>query len=289
MRIGIDIGGTRIKIAGLEDERVIFKKELSFSLKEEPDRVVSRIKQAVRDISISSIGIGIAGLVEYKKGLLISSPNLPLWKGINIPLLFRDFFNTNIAVDNDANVYAWGEYRIFYRDLDNFLLITMGTGIGSGIILKGEVYHGSRMLAGEIGHITIIPDGRYCLCGNKGCLEVYIGSKGILDMAWNRGLQVEEVYDIYALAKKGNRKAKEVFEKVGVYLAIGLTNVIQLLDPDTIVLGGGVSNAFELFYPSLEQELKQRIYEWNVRSVYIRPSQLGSFGGAIGAAFLPEP
>ena len=242
--------------------------------------------------NISAVGISIAGDVDGKNGILRYSPNLPKWTNVHLKKYFEKKLNVPTVVDNDANCAAYGSYIIDgQRKYKNFITVTLGTGIGGGIIINGKLYRGSTGSAGEIGHITINPDGPKCSCGNNGCLEAYIGTKGIIKIANDFGLKSKSGITpaiIADKARKGNRQAIRVYEKFSEYLAVGVGSLINIFNPDMLTFSGGVSNNWDLIEKRFFDELKKRAFKTPLEHVKIIKSKNPGNLGAIGAALLSQ-
>ncbi|MFH0947548.1 MAG: ROK family protein [Elusimicrobiota bacterium] len=291
--IGVDIGGTKVLIA-LVDENGVFKKSVRFptadgNSKEVSEKIITEIKKFGGDIS--AVGISIAGDVNNKDGVLRYSPNLPKWTNVPLKKYFEKKLNIPTVVENDANCAAYGSFVIDGEEKHkNFITVTLGTGIGGGIIIDGKLYRGSTGTAGEIGHITINPDGPKCNCGNCGCLEAYIGTKGIIDMATNSGLKNKNitVKIIAQMARKGDNRALEVYKKFSEYLAAGVGSLINIFNPDMITFAGGVSNNWDLVEKRFFDELKKRTFKTSFEHVKIIKSKNHENLGVIGAALLAK-
>lgn len=301
--IGIDIGGTNTKLIVADKTGKIFR-TLRFSTLPEKgvDSFIQRLSENVLKLKneygdeIKSIGIGSAGDVDPEKGVIRYSPNLD-WRNVELTSHVTRLTSLYCVVENDANMAAWGAFATeFGKKKVNAFVITLGTGIGSGIILDGKLYHGSTGSAGEAGHLIIENNGRLCNCGKRGCLEAYCGSIGILKRAG------EVIKDTNAFVKKyyaggefntialtkaalsGDKTAIKLFEDTGKYLGHGLSNMILLLNPEYIILTGGVSNAKELFLPSMLEVFKNQPISTPFESVKVKVSdnpELGSIGAAL--------
>ncbi len=185
-------------------------------------------------------------------------------------------------LENDANCMALGESTFGYgKNIKNLVCVTLGTGVGAGIVINNKIYTG-RSNAGELGHITIDINGYKCKCGRRGCLEEYVSARGIKRTAKKLGIN-KNILEIYEMAKLGSIKAKKVYETTGTYLGIGLSTLVKLLDPDLIVIGGGISNAGDLILKPAVKEMKKRTF---FRTPSVKIAKLKDNAGAIGAACL---
>jgi len=310
LAVGVDIGGTNIKIALVADgPRVLVRRLLPMSSKDRPEAVIARLSGAVREIgsqvqaTIPPVGIGCAGLIDAGLGVVRVSPNLSTWRDVPVVSLLSQALSVKVKLDNDANAFSVAEG--FYgaaKDLDNAVFVTLGTGVGGGLKLKGEIFTGSCGFAGEIGHVTIDPDGPLCACGNRGCLESFAGSGRIVRRArtlieeegkqkeWlARGLSSLDdltARDLGEAAKDGNEIAEKVFAEAGEYIGITLAGVINLLNPEIVVIGGGVSNAGEPLFRAIRATVTRRAMAPSSKCVEIVSALFGDDAGVIGAAMI---
>lgn len=249
MRIGIDLGGTFIKAGLVDGSRVLKKISRPTEAEKGKQRVIRNVLDSIVELDkgkIESVGIGSPGQIDHSTGMVRSSSNLPI-ANVNFPGIILQELNIPAKIENDANCFALGEFlHGAGKGAQNMVGITMGTGIGSGIILQGKLYTG-RNSAGELGHTIICIDGPLCTCGKKGHIEAYIGTKGIQRL-FGKSISPEE---IFKLAAKKNTKALKTWYAVGKYLGCGLANIIHAYDPDVIVIGGSVSNAWKFFGKSM--------------------------------------
>lgn len=297
VKVGIDLGGTRIKM-GLVDKngRVSHRREVDTPFNAKRSEIIDSIANNVRETLLESglkkrdivgIGIGVPGPVDSKKGIVRYFPNIKGWEGVPLRSILGRRLGLKVALDNDVNAMTLGEYRFGAgKGALNLICITLGTGVGGGIIINGEVYRGSTMCAGEIGHIPINEKGPRCNCRGIACLERYIGNRYILQRArkiFGRGITLERL-DV--LAKKGNKKALGIWTDVAKKLATALTGVVNLLNPDIIVIGGGVSKAGQLILGPLRKEIQSRAMKDQARHVKIVRASLGNDAGIIGASLL---
>lgn len=303
--IGIDIGGTNTKLVVVNRAGKLLAHE---RFRTEPSKghafFIKRLADVVacfrRDYGrqLVSIGIGAAGDVDPQRGVLRFSPNLA-WRAVKIADPLEKLTGLPCAMENDANMAAWGAYELeLRRKTEDILTLTLGTGIGSGMILGGKLYHGSTGTAGEAGHLKIVPDGRDCHCGARGCLEAYCGSYAI--MARARELIKNESAFVKKFAAPGHEKfnticltnaaaaghaaARKVWAETGHYLGMGLAGLILVLNPGCVVLTGGVSRARKWFMPAMQKVLNKQQIKTPFEKVKIRISDnadLGSYGAAL--------
>lgn len=303
--IGVDIGGTNIKVVLVSEEGDILT-SVTEPTPTGPDVSSDKIKnlliKILKDIllknNIIGIGFGVAGLIDRKNGVAIGSPNIPVINGFPVKKTFEEEFSLPIVVENDANTYAYGEKWVGTgKDIDNFALLTLGTGVGGGIIYKGELFEGTA----EIGHMVIEPQGRLCTCGSFGCLESYTSGRAIIDRtisSLEKGTKsiLKECCDgnfykitpvhVYKAAFEGDNLSREVFREVGQYLGIGIANVVNIFGPDAVILGGGLIGAWDLFIEELKKEFSKRAFKSLSAHLEILKTTLKEDGGSIGAAGL---
>jgi len=265
--------------------------------------VVSRLTQnltsANEDHEVVACGVGSAGLVDTRTGVVRLSPNLPEWHDVELRRMVAEAIGLPIRIENDANAAAYGEYLAgAARGTTNAVVLTIGTGIGGGLILNGSLYRGGGF-AGEVGHMTIERDGDPCPCGNAGCLErmanaeaVVRGVRRLLDGGRESVLAVTGVAkaltakEVGRAAAAGDAVATEALEEVGRALGAGLANLVLTLDPDVIVIGGGVAAAGEPLLAPTRAEMAQRCYGSSVSLPRVVPAELGNTAGVVGAALL---
>jgi len=309
--VGVDLGGTFIKTALITlSGEIIRKLEIPSDTGKGPDGVIENICRSIDTIvdqcgltmdAVEAIGIGSPGPLDTRKGIVWNAVNLPGW--INIPLRdrIRERFQIHTILENDANAAAFGEYwRGAGRGSALMLAYTLGTGVGGGIIIDGKLIRGSTDGAGELGHITILPEGDLCSCGNRGCLEAYASATSLVRRTrqkLNRGAVsilskwMEEGRSLTAKlideAHLSNDSfAREALEEVGYFLGLGISGVVSALNPDTVVLGGGMMGAGEVILEPLRREVKRRVFPQHFNHLKIAAAMLGNDAGVIGAAGL---
>lgn len=304
--LGIDIGGTSIK-GGLVNEKGEIKKNFSLSIdkklhqNDQIKTLIKLIKDEYNENEFSGIGLGIPGTVNPEIGSVLYSNNLR-WSNLEITRMFKEAFpNKEIAIDNDANVAALAE-TIFgvAKSEKNVVLITLGTGVGSGIIIDGKIYKGENGRGAEIGHSLLVMDGIECTCGRKGCFEMYASASALIRQAneacksrpnsrlakakLNADLDGKTVFEI---AKKGCKTAQKVVDNYVKYLGEGLINICNVFRPSTIVLSGGIANSGNYLIDKVVAYLEKNNYGFPpMEKVNIKCSILGYNSGIIGAASL---
>ncbi|MFH1148761.1 MAG: ROK family protein [Pseudomonadota bacterium] len=305
--IGLDIGGTHFRLStvdewGHHDRIEKFSSESRLGPQNMIDRLAEHIFDTVRGEDrgpIVGIGIGIAGAIDHINGIVRFSPNLPGWDYVPLAEILSKKLGLPVFVDNDVNLIALGEKWLGAgRDYENFLCMTLGTGVGGGLILNHKIWHGCGT-AGEIGHMTIDPDGALCNCGNNGCLETLASATALLRMAFEgfregrTGLLAQKISAdpgslsaslIAEMAEKGDIWARQLFEKLGESLGIAIANVMNLLCLDAIIIGGGISDAWHLFIKALKAEYGRRVMPGTKPEVPTIPWRLKDAAGIIGAA-----
>lgn len=258
--IGVDLGGTNIRAGLVLCNKVIKKVEVKTEPKKGKNIVIKNLVKAISRVmtkDVAGIGIGSPGPLDYRKGLIIRTKNIPLER-VNLKKILEKKFNVPVFVDNDANCFALGEAVYGAgKKFDAVVGLTIGTGVGGGIIIEKKIFHG-RNDAGELGHTTINFKGIKCNCGNIGCLEEYVSARGIIRLA--KGLNAKTPLEVYNLALMGNKKAINVFEKMGFYLGVAVANFVNIFDPDVVIIGGGISNAWKFFSKSMEKTVKEKAY-----------------------------
>ncbi len=334
--IGVDLGGTNLRIAAVGGRGELLERiSLVTRLDLGRDHVIQEMCEAIQLLSSKfsahgsflGVGIGIPGIMDFESGTLRKAANLAGWENYPVRAEIERRLKTRVVLDNDGRVAALGEHWLGAgRGLDDMAILTLGTGIGGGMVLGGKIWHGVNGMAGEFGHVTIEPEGEPCGCGNRGCAERYASASAIVRMArevMNSGespaLAQAEASDaefgakaIYDLAIGGNSEARRIFETVGRALGILLADLVNVLNLEMYVLGGGVAKAWDAFAPRMFEELRQRsvVYSANApaealgdisadtdaaiptknhaeRKTIITQARLGSDAGLYGAAHLP--
>lgn len=312
-RIGIDVGGTNVKIALVDKSgKIIYSNSVPTYAKMGYEYTVNNIKQAIKDLmketntiakDIDGIGFDFPGQVDYKTGVVKLAPNIPGWVNVPIAQMIEEEFHIPTRIDNDVRCAALGEMKFGAgQGCENFVCITVGTGIGSGLVVNGQLVRGASNAAGEIGHIKLqMKDGLICGCGDTGCLEAYASGPSIVAMAQDyikggKSTKFREMaaaeggeitpYMVAKAAEAGDPVAKRIFEIVGEYIGIGLTSVINLLNPEKVIIGGGVAEAGDLLLDPIRKTIKERAMVVAGSAVEIVPAQLGNSAGVIGASML---
>lgn len=306
--IGIDLGGTKILTAVADlNKKILAEVKVDTEALKGPGHVIGNIVRSavlamersnIKLKDIVKIGVGAPGPIIFKKGIIVSPPNLPGWNKLNLKARLESIFRKPVVVDNDANLAALAESkRGAGKGKQNMIYMTVSTGIGGGIILNGKLFRGSIGGAGEIGHTIIQKEGApKCGCGNIGCLEV-MGSgtaitnmakrsakKGslILKLAGNNRAKIDAVV-VSDAARKGDPLAKSIINEAGENIGIGIANMVNIINPEMVVIGGGISNMGDLIFSPIRKSFKKHVLEVPGKGVRIVKAKLGTKVGLVGA------
>ncbi|WP_106769367.1 ROK family glucokinase [Paenibacillus faecalis] len=306
--VGVDLGGTAIKVGICNEEGQLLQTyEGPTETSKGVDTVIGNIEKYVRHIveqspysweQLVGIGAGVAGFTNIREGIIILAPNVG-FKDVPIRALLEERLGKPVRIDNDANVAALGEaWSGAGRGVDNCVCYTLGTGVGGGIIINGKIYQGFGGMAGELGHITVVPDleAIQCGCGKMGCLETVSSATGIIRMAKDaveRGdrtslalvnnIAAKEVFDA---AKAGDEVALRIVNRAAYYLGKSMASVAAVLNPEVFIIGGGVSKAGDILFNEVRSVFSKLTPEPLQRGVRIVPAELGNDAGVVGAAGL---
>ncbi len=308
--IGVDIGGTNLRAASIDRNGKIFsrtsrssdaKKGIGYLM----ENLISLLTEIIEDENISGIGIGIPGIMDVDKGILTQAPNISEVKNYPIKekLMHALGSGIDVTVENDANCAALGEWWLGAgKDVDSLIILTLGTGLGGGIMLNGRLWRGANGMAGEIGHMTVDPDGPKCNCGNFGCLESFASAEAIRRMVKeglrNKNLktilrnEIENVTindipeTVGRAARIGDKFSLEIWASFGKALGIAIANLTNLLNVEMIIIGGGLANSWELFIETALFEAKKRGLSAPIENVEIKKCVLGDDAGLLGAGYL---
>jgi len=308
--IAIDCGGTNIKAAIVNQEGQILEckrrpSEAQRGIGAVVENLAGLIKELAQEHQVSAVTLGIAGVINLTRGIITQSPNIP--GGVDFPIrqeLLRLLYPLDLPVliENDANAYALGElWKGAGRDLNSFICLTIGTGVGGGIVLGRQIWRGEDGAAAEIGHMVIYPDGERCLCGNQGCLEAYASAVAIqrrVREAFRKKVssRLWEIIDyepgrvtpelLYRVASQGDPFAQGVWAEVGKALGIAFSNLINIFNPEAIIVGGGLAQAWSLFIPEAKREVEKRALWAPTQRVRFLLAALGDDAAILGAAYL---
>ena len=308
MYAGIDLGGTNIA-AGLVNDNgeILIKASVPAGAKRPSEEIISDmanlVKKLVEDYGItmdelSSIGIGSPGLIDSDSGVVLQIANLNL-ANVNLSAELEKLTGIKTYVGNDANCAAYAEHLYGASKGANFsVMVTLGTGIGGGIILKNKVYTGHKFGAGEIGHLIIAAGGKRCGCGRRGCFEAYASASGLINMTKHKAINhpnsllnsisINEINGktAFDFAKQGDHASQEVVDEYINYLAVGIGDLLRILYPDVIVIGGGISKEGENLLEPLRKKLREEVaFDYETEIV---AAKLGNDAGIVGAAMLEK-
>lgn len=299
--IGIDLGGTNIVSAVVDAKgKVLGKDKRPTQASLGAEGVIDRIAESARAASSASglpwsshlsVGIGSPGPLDPKKGIIIYTPNLN-WKNVPLVAILKKKLKKKVFLENDANLAALGESWIGAGKGEGVVLcLTLGTGVGGGLILDGKIFGGAWGVSNHIGHIVVDPNGPKTPYGNSGILEQYVSATGIVRMAEERGIQLpegapREAHTFQKMAEQGDLEAFKVYEFAGKMLGVGLTSAIHLINPDMVIFSGGVAGAGDLLIQPMMKELKTRCFASHLKDLKFRMAKLGDNMGVVGAARL---
>lgn len=303
-----DLGGTHLRVATVDRSGKIYCREMQPTPRaEKPNEIVRALIDAVHKCerstieqggAISAISVVVPGTVNISEGVVVKAPNVPCLDGFRLAAALESELDWPVILENDANAAAVGEmWRGAGQGYRTLICVTLGTGVGGGIILDGKLWRGVDGSAGEIGHIGVDPfAGVPCMCGSRGCLEVYASATAIVRMTrearpnyptsilhHTENLTSEKIYQA---GREGDELAIEVFRRMGVYLGIGLASLINVLNPEIVVIGGGLANGWDLFEKHMHQQVIERAFPIPAGRVKILRAQCGDDAGLLGAARL---
>jgi glucokinase len=308
--LGIDLGGTKIITALVDGKgRIIARDYRQTKAQHGPGTVVAQMTEAATNViaesgadttRIRGVGVAAPGPIDAESGVVTAPPNLPGWKDVPLRHLIHDRLGLPTALENDAGAAALAEHRFGAgRGTRHMIYVTASTGIGGGFILDGALYAGATGAAGEIGHMTILPHGPYCGCGNQGCLEALASGRAIAREARDRVRQgadtlVRELAGddperitaklVAQAADQGDVEATNILDEAMTYLGIGMANLVNLFNPELIVIGGGLTNMGERLFGPVRSIIDQRAFPASAQAVRVAPAELGDDVGVLGAA-----
>ncbi len=294
--IGVDLGGTNLRAAAISSTGEIIAKiagraELSQGRDVVVDDMVNSIVQLRGRCGpgdLRGVGIGVPGFILMEKGLILNSNNLPEFEGFPVRDVIEQKLGTSVVLENDANAAALGEKWIGAgRSVKDLVLLTLGTGIGGGIVCDGKVLHGFLGMAGELGHLTVVPNGNPCGCGNQGCLEKHASATAISGMARMMHLcENPTAEDVYRMAQNGDEKARRIFEVMGSALGMAIAMLVNVFNFPLYLLSGGPLPAWEFFAPAMLAEARKRSFSFRNSDTRVEKAILGNEAGLFGAAYL---
>ena len=297
--IGVDVGGTNIKFglidpAGkialrshLSTKRYIRNKNLLIRA------IVAEIRDLIKNAGVAArevrgIGFGLPGLIDPSRGVVNFLPNIPGWKNVPLARMIKDQLKVPVMIENDVNLITLGEWKFGAgKGIRNLVCMTLGTGVGGGLIINDQLYQGETFVAGEIGHMPLNEDGPACNCGGWGCFERYVGNQQLEQRAahifHNNRIRLE---DVFLLAKQGNKRAIQFWHEVGVHIGNALVGIVNVLNPKMIIIGGGVSHNLVFMQKSIQRVIQERAMSVQAKTVKIVKARLGDDAGILGAKVL---
>jgi len=295
--IGIDLGGTNLK-AGLLDKNYIMRDKIVLVTKKFVNKqglisaIIFAIESLIKDNNLNKkqvlgVGIGVPGPVNYQKGIVHFLPNIPGWREVKLKGILEKKLELPVSIDNDAKAMTLAEYKFGNaRKFKNILCLTLGTGVGGGMIIGGSLYRGKDNAAGEIGHLPINEEGPRCNCGGIACLETYIGNAKILKLARAKFNKVISLEELSRLASKGDKKSCAIWSSVGRHLGVALSGLVTVLNLDAIIIGGGVAGAGKILFDEVKDTIRKRSMSVQAARVKILKAKLKNDAGIIGASIL---
>lgn len=310
LRIGVDIGGTKTSAAVVDDDGRIVRRARRDTPAQDVEAIAASVVEVVRELidadddPLATVGVACAGFVDAAGETVLFAPNLA-WRDTPLQAVLQEQLGVPVVLENDANAAAWGEFRYGpARDVDDMLLITVGTGVGGGVINDGHLLRGAHGVAAEVGHLRVVPGGIRCGCGNRGCWEMY-ASGTALEREARELVRAESPHAarltelcggdperlrgrmVTAAAEEGDRAALELLEELGTWLGEGIASLVAVLDPALVVVGGGLSAAGDMILEPARAAYERQVTGRGHRPIgQIVPATLGNDAGMIGAADL---
>ncbi len=310
--VGIDLGGTNVRLALVSPKgEILARWERATGAAPSQDAMVAALAEDLsvcekearsRGLEVQGVGLGIPGRILSQEGLVVFSPNLQALNDCHLVALLQPRLKWPVFLENDANLFALGEYWLGAgAGHQNLLGITLGTGVGGGLILNGRIWQGSAGTTGEIGHITVEPEGTKCHCGNRGCLETLASASWTVawvkeQLAQGAPSWLQDLYltdpdairgeTLVAAALNRDPLAQRAFDRVGRSLGLAIASVVHLLGLSRVIIGGGFAGAWEVFHPAMSEEIFRRLTLFPPDAVSVSPAQLGDDAGLLGAARL---
>lgn len=289
--LALDLGGTNARFAAIRNDGELIARARAITPRvgsSEP--ILAMISKGFGEVAELAAGqniVGAAAAVPFGsgQGVLTNLPNLPALEGVDLGLELSKCTNLPVEIINDATAATIGEHWLgASRGVENVTGVTLGTGIGGGLIIGGRPYFGSSGSAGEVGHICVEPNGHICGCGSRGCVEQYASATALVRMAEREGIAVETSLELYEAARSGDDRARSVFHKMGTYLGIAFAGLVNVFNPDLIVVGGGVSAGWDMFIGTVQNEVSKRAFRDPAERANIVRASLGDDAGVLGAA-----
>jgi glucokinase len=296
--VGVDVGGTNIKLGLVSPSRNVIdrtnfstsrfirdRKKLINAIAAQIIEIIEKHNLSLKDLQ--GIGIGLPGLIDTPGGIVRFLPNIPGWRNVPLKKILEQALKVPVFLGNDASLITLGEWKHGAgRGVHNMVCMTLGTGVGAGLILNNRLYRGPGFAAGELGHVPLNEHGPKCGCGSHGCFESYVGNKRLMAQAseiMKRPMTLEQMRE---LAEGGNAKALKFWKTAAVHMGNGLVGIINLLNPERVVIGGGVSNNHEFLFPTIRKIVSEKAMPTQASMVKIVRATLGNDAGILGAQVL---
>jgi len=297
--VGVDVGGTNIKLGVVGPSGQVIVRN-SFATKPFASSRIKLIEALAREIEasiitaglsnqhIAGVGIGLPGLIDYEKGIVRFLPNIPGWRAVHLKSILQKRLKLPVFVDNDVKIITLAESKFGAgKGVRNLVCLTLGTGVGAGLILNGELYRGQDNAAGELGHMPLNEHGPKCNCGGFGCFETYVGNRALFALAsrvMGKPCMTTEI--MYALAKKRNKKALHFWKLAAHHIGNGLVGIVNLLNPRLIIIGGGISHNEKFLFKTVTDTVRQRAMSVQGAAFKLKRAKFKDDAGIIGAYVL---
>ena len=303
--LAADLGGTNLRMAAVDREgQILYRTRRETPREGRAEEIVRAIVASAEECrencagcEIKVVCVAVPGTVDAEEGIILKAPNLPALNDFRMVDALEFELNVKAILENDANAAAVGENWLgASKCFDNSIFVTLGTGVGGGIIVDGKVLRGAGGMAGEIGHICVESNGAPCCCGSRGCVEQYSSASAIVriaeelkanypESALGNGAKLNAL-EVFQAGTRGDALALEVFRQVGFYLGVAVTSLLNVLNPEIVIIGGGASAGWDLFSPHLRETIRQRAYGGRLEQAKIVRGTLGDDAGILGAARL---
>ena len=300
LAIGMDVGGTNIRFGVFEGKKLVETTRLeanigavcrALTFETAPAEVIRILSAEIQVLlkkypTIQAVGVGFPGFIDPTTKKIMQSPNLPHLKDFDLGTLLSKAINLPVVLENDANAAAFGEYSLINNASESLIYIGLGTGVGGGLVLAGQLYAGQHGCAMEVGHIIVKPSGRQCGCGNLGCMETYASATGVSTTYFESTKQQKSAAEIAALADADDRHAIFAYETAAIALAQALASILKVIDVNNVVIGGGMSHAWHLMQSVFNVRLQADLIPVLRDKVTIKISTANDTAGMLGAAML---